>query len=429
MQQFGKRIISGVLAAALVLPSFGLAGGSSDRLFGADLAVTAYADSVYVGQPTVSESYTATSSSVKISWKKVSGVSGYRVYRMNNTTRKYEKIKTLYGDGTLSYKDTGLSASTRYSYKVKAFTKFGGSTCWGKASSPVYTCTISSAAPVIKSVTAYGSGIRLSWGKVACSGYEIYGYSYYTGKWTLLKKPSASSTSCTLYLDSYEYGGLSGYQFRIKSYTKDAAGGVKRTKSTTAETYYDASVISAAMSEGISRLNSAPRQSRSTYIMYNTQGSKTTKTTQYLTGADRAAIEKFAAEHFKSGWTPAQKAAYTLNWINKNVEYASGSSYYAISGMGYAEAIFGHGMGQCLQYNGAMVEMLIYLGYDASLIWGYRGTSDSNKWQHFWGEVNIGGKPYVIETGNYAQSGDWWYLCTPYGEASKYIKNGKVLTK
>ena len=45
------------------------------------------------------------------------------------------------------------------------------------------------------------------------------------------------------------------------------------------------------------------------------------------------------------------------------------------------------------------------------------------------GEVKIDGKSYVIEAGNYAQSGDWWYLCAPYSETSKYMKNGKVVTK
>lgn len=428
MRQLGKRIVGGLLAAALAAASLGAADGAADIPVFRDVSITASAAGVYVGTPSMKKSYSATASSVTVSWSKVSGASGYRVYRQNPSTKKYVKIKTLYGADTLSYKNTGLSSAQKYSYKVKAFVKKGGSTYWSGSSAANYVCTAPSAKPSIKSISSSGGGLKLKWNKVKCSGYEIYGYSYYTGKWTLIKKPSASATSATIYPDSREYGGLSGYKFKIKAYSKDASGGVKKTASTTADTYYSISEVAGSMSSDISRLNGAKRTSRSAYKMYNTQGKKTTESTQYLTNADKAAIERFAKEHFESGWTPAQKAAYTLNWINKNVTYASGGSYYTIASMGYAEAIFDHKLGQCLQYNGAMVEMLTYLGYDASLIWGYRGTSQSNRWQHFWGEIKIGGVSCVIETGNYGQSGDWWYLCTPYSQAGKYIKNNAVVT-
>ena len=71
----------------------------------------------------------------------------------------------------------------------------------------------------------------------------------------------------------------------------------------------------------------------------------------------------------------------------------------------------------------------MYLGYDAHLVQGYRGRSVDNKWQHFWGEITINKKNYVIEAGNYESDGEWWYLCTPYSQAGGYIKNDKVVTK
>ncbi len=40
---------------------------------------------------------------------------------MNNKTGKYEKIKTLYGDDDVKYKNSGLAANTQYTYKVRAF--------------------------------------------------------------------------------------------------------------------------------------------------------------------------------------------------------------------------------------------------------------------------------------------------------------------
>lgn len=40
---------------------------------------------------------TKTSSSVKLSWKAVSGAGGYRVYKYNPTTKKYVKYKDVTG--------------------------------------------------------------------------------------------------------------------------------------------------------------------------------------------------------------------------------------------------------------------------------------------------------------------------------------------
>ena len=71
--------------------------------------------------------------------------------------------------------------------------------------------------------------------------------------------------------------------------------------------------------------------------------------------------------------------------------------------------------------------MLSYLGYDATLVQGYRGSYPNNYWQHFWGEVNIDGQTYVMETGNYGKNGEWWYVAATYSEARGYIKNKKNL--
>lgn len=56
--------------------------------------------------------------SVKISWKKVKGAKGYRIYRAASKNGKYKKIKTTKGT---SYTNTKLSSGKRYYYKVRAY--------------------------------------------------------------------------------------------------------------------------------------------------------------------------------------------------------------------------------------------------------------------------------------------------------------------
>lgn len=163
------------------------------------------------------------------------------------------------------------------------------------------------------------------------------------------------------------------------------------------------------------------------YVTINVQGSTARTSSKTISDRDWAVLENFAREHFLPTWTPAMKAAYTLYWINRNVTYASTSSLWnSISGQGYAEAIFVTRVGQCAQYNGALCEMLCYLGYDARMIQGYRSSRSGSYFQHFWCEINVDGTYYCMETGNYAQSGNWSFFCDlyyPEGSATRYVKN------
>ena len=58
-----------------------------------------------------------TKSSVKLSWDKVSGISGYIVYKVDSSG-KYTAVKTLTSN---SITLTGLSANTKYTYAVRAY--------------------------------------------------------------------------------------------------------------------------------------------------------------------------------------------------------------------------------------------------------------------------------------------------------------------
>ena len=85
--------------------------------------------------PTVKmqSSYTATTHAIRINWNAVSGASGYRIYRYNTTTKKWNTLKTV-SSKTTTYRDSRLVAGTAYKYKVKAYIRVSGLPVWGKAS-------------------------------------------------------------------------------------------------------------------------------------------------------------------------------------------------------------------------------------------------------------------------------------------------------
>lgn len=113
--------------------------------------------------------------SVKLSWKKITGADSYAIYRYDNTSKKWHRIKTV---KAVSFTDSGLARAKGYSYKVKAVKKSGGkeyiSASYSKAVEAVTK-------PAKASCTAKSSGsgsIEVSWKAVGgASGYEIYSSS------------------------------------------------------------------------------------------------------------------------------------------------------------------------------------------------------------------------------------------------------------
>lgn len=71
---------------------------------------------------------TPSTTSVKLSWKKVSGADGYRVYVYNTKTKKYNIVeKNVTGT---SYTVKGLKSGTSYKFAVKAYDTVSKKTVW-----------------------------------------------------------------------------------------------------------------------------------------------------------------------------------------------------------------------------------------------------------------------------------------------------------
>lgn len=67
---------------------------------------------------------------VKLTWKKVSGASGYEIY-MKTGNGKYKKIKIVGNAKTLSFTKSGLSKKKSYSFRIRAYTKVDRSKVYG----------------------------------------------------------------------------------------------------------------------------------------------------------------------------------------------------------------------------------------------------------------------------------------------------------
>ncbi len=59
--------------------------------------------------------------SITLSWKRNKKAKGYIIYRLNEKTGKYKKIKTITKNNILSYEDSSLKKGTEYKYRIKAY--------------------------------------------------------------------------------------------------------------------------------------------------------------------------------------------------------------------------------------------------------------------------------------------------------------------
>jgi uncharacterized repeat protein (TIGR02543 family) len=69
-------------------------------------------------KPSAPSAGAKTYNSVTMSWTAVTGAAGYQLLRLNASTGGYESV---YNGTALSYKNTGLSANTSYTYKVRVY--------------------------------------------------------------------------------------------------------------------------------------------------------------------------------------------------------------------------------------------------------------------------------------------------------------------
>lgn len=154
--------------------------------------------------------------SIKLSWSKVSGASGYEIFRSTSKNGYYSKV------GTISknyYTNSKLSANKTYYYKVRAYKKSGG-TYYGAFSTPIYAKTATKAPSVYSYKNSGSKKATVKWKTVSsASGYQVYMSTSSKGTYKSIYSGSAKS---------YTKSGLKKgktYYFKVRTYKK--VGSVK----------------------------------------------------------------------------------------------------------------------------------------------------------------------------------------------------------
>lgn len=75
---------------------------------------------------------------VSVTWKKVDGATGYKIYRANSASGKYKVVKTIKSGKTVKWTNSKLKKGKTYRYKIKAYRTVDGK----KVYSPSYSAVV-----------------------------------------------------------------------------------------------------------------------------------------------------------------------------------------------------------------------------------------------------------------------------------------------
>lgn len=225
-----KKLLAALMVATVALTA-------TPRL--TDTAVSAAAVSTAALSAVKGLTATPSADKVKLSWKKNSAADGYIIKQYDAEFEEWQTIAKLRKNTSVTYTVSGLSADTKYKFRVIAYK---GSKKSKAAGVTVTTKSVSVSAAAVTNFTATdieANSATLKWDKDgSAEGYKLYRKD--GGEWCLIKTiTDNSTTACTV-------NGLRGgtaYDFRVNSFIGASSGSdVLCTVTTATEDTYDEKV-------------------------------------------------------------------------------------------------------------------------------------------------------------------------------------------
>ena len=148
---------------------------------------------------------------ISVTWGKVTGATGYRVYRKENNASAWTYLGNVY---STSYKDTNVKNKATYTYTVRAFYGSSLSTFNSKGVSVKYLTT-----PTVTVANRTGH-VRLTWNAVSgASSYYVYRKAGNAKSWTKIATVSKPG-----YIDK-KVSNKGTYTYTVKAYGSKTLSG------------------------------------------------------------------------------------------------------------------------------------------------------------------------------------------------------------
>lgn len=200
------------------------------------------------------------------------------------------------------------------------------------------------------------------------------------------------------------------YRYRITPYAKDDDGTILYSPRKYVDGATGANFLSQkrVYNSVQFRVNTAELNPHDTYPIYDIRNGNAIKVdindnpTDFdalaVPDSDKELLAHFSEEHFSPGMTNYDKILYFMNWIHDNNNYATYEQYqeYTMWDGRFVNSVVELRIGQCLQFNGALAELMCQMGYDVYMIHCY----SEGGYQHYRFDVNIDGIVYGMEVGD-----------------------------
>ncbi len=114
----------------------------------------------------------ASISSIKITWARVSGASGYELWRATSSTGTYALVKTT---ASLYYTNSGLTTGRTYYYKVRAYRVVSGRKVYGSFTAQASANTSMAAPASVRASRVSSTSVKITWRSSAgTTRYELW---------------------------------------------------------------------------------------------------------------------------------------------------------------------------------------------------------------------------------------------------------------
>lgn len=270
----------------------------------------------YIAAPTVKIANTA--NGIKVSWNKISGATGYTLYRSQYSGGKWsdwQKLGTVKSDKA-SWTDKSVKSGVQYRYTARTVSNKLTSS-FKATSGLVYLST-----PTVKIQNA-STGVKVTWSKISgAKNYAVYRSEYSDGKWSGWKKISTVG-AVTSTVDTTAKSGVN-YKYTVRAVNGKSAGAYKASSQLLYLAQPTTTIANASNGIKVSWTKSAGVKG---YTIYRSQYNATTKkwSDWQNMGNTNAKTSAWTDKSVKAG----VQYRYTVRAVNGSVK----STYKATAGL------------------------------------------------------------------------------------------------
>lgn len=154
--------------------------------------------------------------SLNVSWEKVNGATGYRIYFKKDNAKNWTTLATFENGSLTSCEHRKLTTGVNYTYTVRAYYKDGSKTIWGDFNQTGVTKKPVTSAPKLVSVTSStATNVTVKWKTVSgANGYKVMRKADGSKTWSTIGTTDSKKLS---YTDKKVTCGVK-YHYTVRAY-------------------------------------------------------------------------------------------------------------------------------------------------------------------------------------------------------------------